>query len=81
MKKYNYSNHLDNILFKFANASSHSFLIEGITELQRYYPKLDEKQLRGLVALDPTYKGGDNLGKYGKWIITLFYNNIKNIRN
>ena len=79
MKKYNYSNHLDNILFKFANASSYSFLIEGITELQRYYPKLDEKQLRGLVALDPTYKGGDNLGKYGKWIITLFYNNIKNI--
>lgn len=79
MKNYSYNNHLDNILFKFANASSHSFLIEGITELQRYYPKLDEKQLRGLVALDPTYKGGDNLGKYGKWIITLFYNNIKNI--
>ena len=79
MKNYSYNNHLDNILFKFANASSHSFLIEGITELQRYYPKLDEKQLRGLVALDPTYKGGDSLGKYGKWIITLFYNNIKNI--
>lgn len=73
-----YSKSLDKILFKYSNSLSHSFLIEGITELQRYYPKLDDKTLRKLVALDPTYKGGENLGKYGKWIINLYYNNIKN---
>lgn len=56
-----------------------SYLTEGIAEIaKKQFPKMSEDKLRKLVALDPTYKGGDQLGKYGQWIIRLFYNNIKN---
>lgn len=54
------------------------WLYEGVNEIAKQYPKLPEEKLRKLIALDPTYKGGDQLGKYGQWIIKLFYNNIKN---
>ena len=53
-------------------------LFEGVEDLQKYYPNIPLERLRELIALDPTYKGGDQLGKYGKWIIRLVYNNIKN---
>lgn len=66
-------NKYNNVLFK------NAILFEGIEDLKRYFPKLDEKSLKELVALDPTYKGGDQLGKYGRWIIKLFYNTLKNI--
>ena len=53
-------------------------LIEGIQELQKYFPKISLDRLQKLMSLDPTYKGGDQIGKYGKWILKLVYNNIKN---
>ena len=55
------------------------WLMEGIAEIAKQFPKVPEEKLRELIALDPTYKGGEQLGKYGQWIIRLFYNNIKNI--
>lgn len=54
------------------------FLTEGITDLARQFPKMPEEKLRKFISLDPTYKGGEQAGKYGPWIIRLFYNNIKN---
>ena len=53
-------------------------LVEGIQELQKYFPKISLDRLQKLMELDPTYKGGDQIGKYGKWILKLVYNNIKN---
>ena len=56
-------------------------LFEGVEDLQKYYPNIPLERLRELIALDPTYKGGDQLGKYGKWIINLVNNNLKNEAN
>ena len=78
MIRSDYDKVLDNILFKYQKSKAYSFLVEGINELQPYYPKLDLEQIKKLVALDPTYKGGDSVGKYGRWIIGLYYNNVKN---
>lgn len=47
-------------------------LNEGIEEIKKYYPKIDDNMIRTLVALDPTYQGGEQLGKYGKWILNLY---------
>lgn len=49
-----------------------SILSEGIEEIKRYFPKIDEEKIAELIALDPTYKGGEQLGKYGKWILVLY---------
>ena len=57
------------------------WLYEGVTEFAKQFPKMPEEKLRKLLALDPTYKGGEQVGKYGNWIIRLFYNNIKNREN
>lgn len=53
-------------------------LNEGIEDLQKYFPKMDLENIKKVIALDPTYKGGNEIGKYGKWILRLVYNNIKN---
>ena len=71
-----YNSLLRNIVHKF---NHRNVLQEGIEEIKKYFPKLEDKKLRELIALDPTYKGGEQLGKYGQWIIRLFYNNIKNM--
>ena len=63
------------------NNYSNFILCEGVEELQKYFPKMSLETLKKIIALDPTYKGGDELGKYGKWIIKLVYNNIKNSEN
>lgn len=47
-------------------------LNEGIEEIKKYYPKIDGNMIKTLVALDPTYQGGEQLGKYGKWILNLY---------
>ena len=53
-------------------------LCEGINEIQKYFPKIPLEKIKELVALDPTYKGGNELGKYGKWILSLYNkNNLK----
>lgn len=69
---------VENALENMESKISDFWLFEGITDVAKQFPKLDEKKLRELVALDPTYKGGEQLGKYGMWILQLFYNNIKN---
>ena len=58
--------------------SYEKILIEGINELQKYFPKIPLEKIKELVALDPTYKGGNELGKYGKWILKLYNNHLKN---
>lgn len=62
-------------------SESYNVLLEGITELQKYFPKIPLKRIQELVALDPTYKGGNELGTYGKWILKLVNNNLKNEEN
>lgn len=74
-----YNQILNKTINKYNNFLFNKILNEGIEDIKKYFPKLDEKSLRKLISLDPTYKGGEQLGKYGQWIIRLFYNNIKNI--
>ena len=47
-------------------------LNEGIEEIKKYFPNVPEEKFQQLVDLDPTYTGGKNLGKFGKWILTLY---------
>jgi hypothetical protein len=71
---------LENFKFMVNKQVNESVILkEGIEEIKRYFPKLDEETLKKAISLDPTYKGGDELGKYGKWILKLVYNNLKNI--
>lgn len=63
------------------NLHQQLYLCEGVEELQKYFPKLSVQELKNIITLDPTYKGGEQLGKYSKWIIKLVYNNIKNKEN
>ncbi len=74
-----YNQILNKTINKYNNFLFNKILNEGIEDIKKYFPKLDEKSLRKLISLDPTYKGREQLGKYGQWIIRLFYNNIKNI--
>ena len=48
------------------------YLFEGIADVRKYYPNIDEDTFMRLIQLDPTYRGGDSLGKYGKWILNLY---------
>lgn len=76
MKDYRFliENTLENMDLKISDF----WLFEGITEFAKQFPKMPEEKLRKFLALDPTYKGGEQVGKYGNWIIRLFYNNLKN---
>ena len=58
-----------------------SVLTEGIADVAKYFPKLDIESIKEVVRMDPTYNGGDQLGKYSKWILRLVSNNVKNIEN
>lgn len=69
-----YNNILTKCIRKYNN-----FLFEGIEEVKKQFPKLDNETFNQLIKLDPTYKGGNVLGNYGKWILQLYYNNVKNV--
>ena len=47
-------------------------LNEDIEAVKKYFPKVPEEEIQTLIELDPTYQGGDNLGKFGKWILGLY---------
>jgi len=47
-------------------------LNEDIEAVKKYFPKVPEEKIQTLIALDPTYQGGEQLGKYGKWILGLY---------
>lgn len=77
MKK-DYSKLIENTIRKLELPISKFWLAEGVAEIAKQFPKLPEETIREIIAYDPTYKGGDELGKYGKWIISLYYNYLKN---
>ena len=76
--KRNYSELIENTIRKLELPVSKFWLTEGVAEIAKQFPKLPEETIREIIAYDPTYKGGDELGKYGKWIISLYYNYLKN---
>ena len=47
-------------------------LTEGITELKRQYPNISDNDYQHLIQMDPTYKGGNEIGKFGRWILDLY---------
>ena len=58
-----YNQILNKTINKYNNFLFNKILNEGIEDIKKYFPKLDEKSLRKLISLDPTYKGGEQLGK------------------
>ena len=52
-------------------------LNEGIEDVKRYFPKISDDDFSKLLKLDPTYQGGDELGKYCKWILSLYNTFLK----
>ena len=52
-------------------------LFEGKLEVRPNYPKINDDDFDMLINLDPTYNGGNELGKYSKWILNLYNKFIK----
>ena len=48
-----------------------TYLIEDIESMKKYYPSIADDVFIDYIKLDPTYKGGNNAGKYAKWILAL----------
>ena len=47
-------------------------LTEGIAELKRQYPNISDNDYQQLIRMDPTYGGGNEIGKFGRWILDLY---------
>ena len=45
---------------------------EGISDLKRQYPTISDNDYQQLIQMDPTYKGGNEIGKFGRWILDLY---------
>ena len=54
------------------NESEQILLTEGIAELKRQYPDISDNDYQQLIRMDPTYKGGNEIGKFGRWILDLY---------
>ena len=52
--------------------SERVMLTEGIAELKRQYPNISDSDYQQLIQMDPTYKGGNEIGKFGRWILDLY---------
>ena len=52
--------------------SEQILLTEGIAELKRQYPNISDNDYQKLIRMDPTYKGGNEIGKFGRWILDLY---------
>ena len=51
------------------------YLSEDIEAVKKYYPNIDDNMFMKLISLDPTYRGNNSLGKYGKWLLNLYNKN------
>lgn len=49
-----------------------NFLHEDIDAVRKYYPNIPDDIFMKLIALDPTYRNNNSLGKYGKWVLNLY---------
>lgn len=47
-------------------------LYEAIQDIKKYYPNISDDVFMQLINLDPTYRGNDSAGKYGKWLLNLY---------
>ena len=52
--------------------SEQVMLTEGIAELKRQYPNISDNDYQQLIQMDPTYGGGNEIGKFGRWILDLY---------
>ena len=49
-----------------------NYVTEAIDDIKKYYPNIPDGVFMQLIALDPTYRGNDSAGKYGKWLLNLY---------
>ena len=49
-----------------------NYVTEAIDDIKKYYPNIPDDVFMQLIALDPTYRGNDSAGKYGKWLLNLY---------
>ena len=54
------------------NEAEQILLTEGIAELKRQYPNISDSDYQQLIQMDPTYNGGNEIGKFGRWILDLY---------
>ena len=52
--------------------SIYKLLREGIEEVKPYYLNIPNDKFNEIISLDPTYQGGNQLGNYGKWLLTRY---------
>lgn len=49
-----------------------NYITEAIDDIKKYYPRIPDDVFMQLIQLDPTYRGNDSAGKYGKWLLNLY---------
>ena len=54
-------------------------LIEGVASYRPTAKVLSDDEYKYLISLDPTYQGGDEFGKFSKWILSLGINLKKDL--
>ena len=59
------------------NETERVMLTEGIAELKRQYPNISDNDYQQLIRMDPTYGGGNEIGKFGRWILDLYTRFVK----
>ena len=52
--------------------SEQILLTEGIAELKRQYPNISDNDYQQLIRMDPTFERGNEIRKFGRWILALY---------
>lgn len=58
---------------KLKKSLSEDYLIEGIDDVRKFYPNIEDSDFDRIIRLDPTFRSDrDKVGTYGKWLLNLF---------
>lgn len=47
-------------------------LQEDIDTVKKYYPEIPDDVFMQIISLDPTFRGNNSVGTYGKWLLNLY---------
>lgn len=57
------------------NNINEEYIVEGIADVKKYYPTIEDKDFERIIKLDPTTNiEKDKVGTYSKWLLNLFKN-------
>lgn len=61
--------------FKLVESINEEYIVEGIADVKKYYPTIEDKDFERIIKLDPTTNiEKDKVGTYSKWLLNLYKN-------